>query len=329
MGTAPLPKERAEEAVAAFNRFGTQIAAANFLGIPRSTFQHRLETASRHSIWPAPAPVEPARVMPPAKPRVIDRAGSTGGSTDRVQAIGDAHNSPEISRDRFRRLGKHAADFGADYAVSIGDWDTLDSLNTHISNDSLQGKQKNAFATDLEVAEESLSLYDKGLGSHKLKKHKTMGNHERRAWFYEEANPESQNLLVGPLTCLQDQYGWVWSEYGEYFFLGGVGFVHAPLNKLGKTFGGETRQNVLHKMTFDLVRGHDHNSYVHTSPKFGPQERVKLVGLGCALPYGHVEKYAQHALNGWDWGVYELRISGGRIESEAFVSMQELERRYG
>ena len=328
MAQAATPRERLVEAVSAFERFGEKQAAATFLGIPRTTFQNRIIEAKRRNILPDLPPIKPAMHIPPPKPRVIVRAGSTGGSAYRVQAIGDAHNSPEIPRDRFRWLGKHAADFGADYAVSIGDWDTLDSLNTHIPNESLQGKQKNAYATDLEAAEESLALYARGLGPHKPKKHKTMGNHERRAWFYEESNPESQNLLVGPLTCLQDQYGWGWSEYGEYFFLGGVGFVHAPLNKLGKTFGGETRQNVLNKMTFDLVRGHDHQYYVHTQGKLGPQERVTLVGLGTALPHGHIETYAKHALNGWEYGVSELKITGGRIESASFVSMLELERRY-
>ena len=329
MSPNPLPSERYIEVVDAVDRLGTQQAAADFLGIKRTTLQARLVSARLLGIAPKKAPIAPAKEPPPAKPRVRMQAAREGGTVYRVQAIGDAHNDPSIPRDRFRWLGRHAADFGADYAVSIGDWDTLDSLNSHIPNDTLQGKQKNAYATDLQAAEESLVEYDRGLGSHKIKKHKTMGNHERRAWLYEEHNPESQNLLVGPLTCLQEQYGWGWSEYGEFFFLGGVGFIHAPLNKLGKTFGGETRQNVLNKMTFDMVRGHDHNSYVHTSPKFGPQERVKLIGLGCALPHGLIEKYALHALTGWDWGVYELLIANGRIEQEAFVSMAELERRYG
>jgi hypothetical protein len=46
------------------------------------------------------------------------------------------------------------------------------------------------------------------------------------------------------------------------------------------------------------------------------------------LPYGHVEDYARDALTGWTWGVYELFIRAGHIESAKFVSMLELEERH-
>ena len=325
-----LSRERMIEAVNALERFGTQHAAAKFLGIPRNTLQSRLYSAGIAGIH-ALKQEQPIKEVPPLKPVVRVQAGSSAGSkVIRCQGIGDCHDDPSIpDKRRFRWLGKHAADFGATHVRQIGDLETFDSLNTHISNDTLSGKSKNPFYRDLESLEEALSEYQVGLGSHKPDLEITLGNHERRAWLFEEANPESQNLLTGPLTCLLEQYGWRWKEYGEWSFLGGVGFIHAPINKMGKTFGGETRQNVLNKMVFDIVRGHDHQHYDQPSSKFGPIGNVTLVGLGCALPHGHIETYAKHALNGWAWGDKELLISGGRIESSAFVSMLELERRYG
>jgi hypothetical protein len=213
--------------------------------------------------------------------------------------------------------------------VSIGDFLTLDSLNSHISNESLLGKSKSPFWRDMESGKEAWGEFERGIGSHNAKRHITFGNHERRAWYHEDANPEVQNLLTGPLVCLFEDHGFTHSDYGEYWFLGGVGFIHAPLNKLAKTMGGETRNNILNRMVFDLVRGHDHNEYTQPLSKFGPIGHVTLVGLGCALPHGHIESYAQHALNGWSWGVKELIIQGGRITDAAWVSMLELERRYG
>lgn len=327
---APLSANRLQEAVDALDRFGNQVAAAAFLGIARRTLQDRILKAKAAGIGPREIPDPPPKTVPPRKPIVRVQAGSEHETCYRVLAIGDAHDDPAIPKDRFRWMGKHAQAMGADYVIQIGDMFTLDSLNQHIPNDTLQGKQKNPFSRDLESAEEALSEFDRGLGSHKPKKHETCGNHERRAWVYEDMNPEAQNLLVGPMTCLLEQYGWGWSEYGEFFFLGGVGFVHAALNRLSKTYGGKnSEQTIANDAVFDIVIGHSHSGRVWRAPKIGPSQFVNVVNLGCALPHGHVEDYAKHATTGWTWGVYELLIRSGHIESASFVSMLELERRYG
>lgn len=329
MAPPKLSTIRLQEAVDALDRLGSQVAAAQFLKVSRAGFQTRLRRAAEAGIAPRKPQEAPIKEAPAQKPRVRVKAGTPEGSIYRVLVIGDAHDAPDIPKDRFRWMGKHAAEIGCDWVVQIGDMLTLDSLNSHIPNDTLQAKTKNPFYRDLESGAEALGEFARGLGSHLCKKHCTLGNHERRAWFYEDGNPETAGLLTGPLLALFDQHGWSITEYGEWFFLGGVGFVHAPLNKLGKTFGGETRQNVLNKMIFDVVRGHDHQEYFHSSSKFGPQERVTLMGAGCALPQGHIEQYAKHALNGWAWGVTGIEIQGGRITSHAWVPMSELERRYG
>lgn len=326
----PTPRsktERLQEAVDAVDACSSITAAAYRLSIPRSTLDSRLREARSRGIEPKPKP-EP-EVVEFVKPRVRVQSGRAEGTTYKVLAIGDAHDTPGIDKKRFNWLGQHAADYGADWVVQIGDFLTLDSLNSHIPNDTLQAKTKNPFYRDLESGAEAFGEFERGLGSHKPRKHCTLGNHERRAWFYEDANPETDGLLTGPLLSLFEQHNWGVSEYGDFFFLGAVGFNHAPLNKMKKTMGGETRSNVLSKMVFDYVRGHDHQDYYQTASKFGPVGHVGLVGLGCALPWGHIEKFALHALNGWWWGDKEIQISGGRIESVSSVSMLELERRYG
>jgi hypothetical protein len=324
-----LATQRLQEAVDAVDRLGSQVAAARFLDISRAGLQTPLRRAASAGITPRTPDVAPIKEAPPPKPRVRVQAGRPEGTTYKVLAIGDAHDSPELGKKRFHWMGRHAAEMGADWVVQIGDMLTLDSLNSHIPNDTLQAKTKNPFYHDLESGAVALGEFDRGLGSHRVRKHCTLGNHERRAWFYEDAKPETAGLITGPLLALFEQHQWGTSEYGAFFFLGMVGFNHAPLNKLKKTMGGDTRMNVLNKMVFDYVRGHDHQDYVQSAAKFGPLGGVTLVGLGCALPWGHEEKYAQHALNGWWWGVKELQITGGRLESVSSVSMLELERRYG
>lgn len=323
----------ARAALADFEKYQSCTVWSRVTGIPRQTLDARrsraqqvLREAERPVIHEAPTgPI----IIPAEKPRVRVQAGKVGGTRYKVLAMGDAHDHPDIAKDRFRWMGKHAAAIGADYLVSIGDFATLDSLNQHISNDSLLGKSKSPFVRDMQSLKEALGELDRGIGSHAIKKAITFGNHERRAWTHEDNNPEVQNLLTGPLVCEFEDHGFSHTEYGAWWFLGGVAFIHAPLNKMGKTIGGETRNTILHRMVFDVVRGHDHQEYTQPLSKFGPIGHVTLVGLGCALPQGHIESYAMHALNGWSWGIKELIIQNGRITDAAFVSMIELEHRYG
>ena len=54
-----------------------------------------------------------------------------------VCAIGDAHDSPTISKDRFRWIGKHIKELKHDYVVQIGDFASLDSLCRYVPFDLL------------------------------------------------------------------------------------------------------------------------------------------------------------------------------------------------
>jgi hypothetical protein len=311
----------------------SSVAVARAMNKARGTVQGWLRAggiAERSGITPKVETV--VEEVPPAVIKVRVKAGSSNrpeGAVTKVLAIGDCHASPDTPcKERFQWMGRFAADLGVDTVVQIGDFATLDSLNSHIPNESLLGKTKSPFSQDLADLRESMGLFDEGLGSHKVRKVVALGNHERRAWFYEDSHPEVAGILTGELTSTFEQFNWEWSEYGKWVFINGVGFIHAPLNKLGKTMGSESRMNVLSKMVFDMVRGHDHQEYTQPQTKFGPIGHVTLVGLGCALPYGHVESYATHCLNGWSWGVKELLIRNGRIDSAKWYSMLELQERY-
>lgn len=310
---------------------GSVTLAARKLGIPRGTMDARVQAArawkAAHApkVETAPEVVEVLQV----KPRVRMRVTSASGDGYRVQGIGDAHDDPHLPKDRFRWLGRHAADMRAHYTVSIGDWSTVDSLNSHIDNATLQAKMKSPFMDDLVSLQESLTQFRIGLNGHEHKKVITLGNHERRAWIYEDQNPESAGLLTGPLLSAFHSEGWETHDYGNIFYLGGVGFVHAALNRLGKTYGGKNAENTIaNDAVHDLVIGHSHVARQIRQPKIGPYNHVTVLNLGCALPDGHVEDYARDSLSGWTWGVYELFIRGGHIESAKFVSMRELEERY-
>jgi hypothetical protein len=58
-------------------------------------------------------------------------------------------------------------------------------------------------------------------------------------------------------------------------------------------------------------------------------ERVKVVNLGCSMPYGMREKYTPDTSPPWDYGVCEIRIKGGKVISTKYIDLLELEEMYG
>ena len=332
MGQAPLSRNRMIEAVEAVDKCGGSVTkAARLLGVNRLTLNSRLEIARKAGVVPAPKPDPEPQIVEGQKPRVVVRAGRTSTERIRVLAMGDLHDAPDIPKDRFRWLGRLASDEGCDHANSIGDWLTLDSLNTHVANETLLGKEKSPFARCIQSGAESLGEFDRGAGSHSLKRHIELGNHERRAWLYEDHHPETAGMLTGELLHLFESHGFSHTPYGEYFFLGGVGFIHCAINRLNKSYGGKNAEaTIANDAMFDHVIGHSHVKREHRAPKLGPSRHVTIVNLGCGLPWGHVEPYMYHgALTGWWWGARIIDIECGQITSVRDYAMNELERRYG
>src|SRR6185369_14876113 len=72
--------------------------------------------------------------VPPATIKVRVKANSgPEGAVTKILAVGDCHAGPETPcKERFTWMGRLAADLGVDYVVQIGDFATLDSLNSHI-----------------------------------------------------------------------------------------------------------------------------------------------------------------------------------------------------
>lgn len=314
--------------------------AGDAMGLKRNSLHSTLRAATdiyRAPDWTLWREPEAAPLVIPAHPlkaRVRVQAGKPEGTSYRVLAIGDAHDSPVILKDRFRWIGRHAAETRPDWIVQIGDFLTLDSLNSHIPNENLQGRAKPAYLADIASGKEALEGIENEIAKaagYKPRRHITFGNHERRVYRFEDQAPEVAGMMQHELESIFDGMGWGRTPYGSYFFLGGVGFTHAAINRLNKTFGGKNAEiTIANDAVFDHVIGHSHVKREHRAAKLGPSQHVTVVNLGCALPWGHVETYMHHgATTGWWWGVRELVISGGHITDVSDISMLELERRYG
>ena len=248
----------------------------------------------------------------------------------RVLAIGDTHDSPELDKDRFRWFGRLARDLRVNQVVQIGDMFTFDSLCKYADNASHEGKLKPEFLDDLASGEEALEQFNKGLGPYKCKKHITIGNHEARIYSYEDRNPEVWGLMRRDYYKVLKKGGWGWTDFGDFYMVDGVGFTHVPINRMGRPYGGKNAENqVANDAIFDVVFGHSHIEKVVTTPKIGPNKRIKVINLGSGMPNGHVEPYAKHGTTGWTYGAYELLIKSKQIVSQKFYCMEELEDRYG
>ncbi len=249
----------------------------------------------------------------------------------KVCVIGDLHDAPGISKERLRWLGKHIRNTKPDQVVQIGDFLSLDSCCWHIDNATMQArKNKGTFLEDINSFDLALEEFNKGLSTYKVKKHCTLGNHENRLWRWEDKNPEYYQMGKKELFSTLKKYGWTWSEYGEFYFIDGVGFTHIPFNVMGREFGGvSVERNIGQSSLFDVVFGHTHKFNDVRCPKIGKSNYIRVVNVGCSLPMNHIESYAKVATTGWFWGVVDISIYNSKIQEVRTTTMDTLELTYG
>ena len=263
----------------------------------------------------------------------------------RVMAWGDAHDDPHLHKDRFEYMGHELIKKKPPVFIQIGDWATLDSLNFHIDDASTSGKLKPTWNEDMASLRKSLELFTAPLNAYNKKqretKHKqykpklviTEGNHENRSKIYGEKHPAVGTKLRNELIALFEEFGFHYQPFKIPYVIGQTDFLHCPISIMGKPIGGENVANTTaSKSINDTVFGHTHKRQTITKPKLGSfNQFVTAIDLGSGMPHGHIEGYAKHNTTGWSWGYYDLLISKetGRIVSDKYTSMLELEIKYG
>lgn len=243
-----------------------------------------------------------------------------------VCVIGDAHDSPHLAnKERFYWLGRFAADNKVDRVLSVGDWMTMDCFSSHTDRATFEGFSKPTFEQDIASFHESQRAFQDGLGDWRPIKDITLGNHEARAWRYDNFHPDgiSHGHLVEEAFL---RWGWRTTPYGQYRFIGGVGAIHVPLNGKAKPLAQGQRAN---KAMFDQIHGDDHRALVLTDFKCGPFRSPTVYGAATALPNGFIEGFANQTASAWRSGVCLATIWGGHVRSWAFTEMSLLEHRYG
>ena len=302
-----------------------------------SAFRDSIRAAKDKGLTPttiqAPNEFDDSPIPEPPKLRItISTRASDPGFTGDVVVIGDAHDSPKIpDKARFLWAGRYIADLGIQKVIQIGDFFSFDSLTRFDGNETLIGKTKPSFEADINSGHDALTAFDRGLGGHKPEtKHECLGNHENRAINFTNKTPEIAGILTGAIDNLLMSHKWTYSPYGLVYFIGSVGFVHVPLNKLGRPYGGKTAgQRIANDCLHDLGYGHDHAGGEVVSQKIGTNQKITVLNAGCFLPDMHVEQYVGHGISGWKYGINRLHIEDGRLASSSFTTMRELEQKYG
>lgn len=316
---------------------GAIAEAAERWGIPQGTMQTRLRSAKTlYNLEPDDSAYRPRQYLhrPPGAPVIPfqDHVAEPmpEGEPITVCVIGDAHDSPHLrNKERFYWLGRFAAEHQVDRVVSVGDWMTLDSFSTHTDRATFEGLSKPTFTQDLESFHESQREFRRGLGAHKPKMDVTLGNHEHRAWrwdnFHPEAEPHGHKIEEAFA-----QWGWRTTPYGQYRFIDGVGFVHVPLNAIGKPMGGVTGgQRAANAAMFDVIHGDTHKAQISVGDKIGPVRAPTIYNAATALPPGFIEGFANKGGSTWRSGVCLAVIWGGHVRSWQFTEMSLLQHRYG
>jgi hypothetical protein len=259
----------------------------------------------------------------PAVPQPVKANGT------RVLVIGDLHQNPGQPHriEVLTLIARYASLHRFERIIQVGDWCSWDSVSAHDRNDTFAGRLKPSIKQDMDNLADSLMAFRRGMDAdYKPKLDALQGNHEYRLERWENQHPESVGIHTGQRDELFLQFGWRTRPYGEIFYVDGVGFVHHPVNGAGRAFGGKTGpQRAANDAVCPIVSGHTHRRQIHDSPKIGPTDSISMVEVGCAMPWGELEHYAQHSATGWWWGVVPMTVQDGMITDVQFVSMLTLQ----
>jgi hypothetical protein len=299
----------------------------------RQTFHTRLRIAKDlHNLEPDWSLYRPRQYqhLSPGAPAIVSQdhlaEPDPDGAPVRVVVIGDAHDSPHLpDKSRFHWLGAFINEHQPDWVVSVGDWWCMDCFSGHHDPASFLGRTKPSFDQELESFHESQRAFHAGMDGFKAKRLCTLGNHEERAWRYDNAHPDGSSHAQKVEEAFM-QWGWRTSLYGEYRFIGGVGFVHVPLNGRGKPLTAAQQPN---KAMCDTIHGDDHRATQMTDHKTGPFRSPTIYSAASALPPGYIEGYANKGGSTWRSGVCTATIWGGHVRQWSFEEMILLKRRYG
>lgn len=267
-----------------------------------------------------------------------------------ILVVPDAHDSAhDHCKERFHLLGKYILKTQPKMIVLIGDFMTMDSLNAHDDNDTLNGKSKPTLKQDLESGNAALSIMFKYVNEYnalrKIQKKSrytpevviTLGNHDddqggtgRGRWDrYIQRNPELAGFK--PISDLYQSYGIKTVPYGKFFKYGDIVFTHVPFTGGNQPITG---MNVCRKAlgaVFEkvVVFGHIHTPESLTvTANSGDRSQFSRTAI-CTGSFCPREDYTLPGPCGWGFNLLNLTVADGRYVSHKFTAYEELIAEFG
>jgi predicted MPP superfamily phosphohydrolase len=275
-------------------------AAARALGMPHTSLQYKL---AAHKL-------------------------KTQSAAKRIFFFSDTHDTPTQDKAHLYHIAKHIKETKPDIIVHGGDlWDCV-SLCHHVPNNSHKAKSKPTLKQDLDSLHEAAQILTEESGRNDF--HFLLGNHENWMYQFEDKNPELFGFAQESFDAIFKSVGWTVYPYTRYVELGGINFVHAPINMMGKARAGENAaKQASTRAIKDVVFGHTHRWSYHREPKDGNDIWVTAINAGCTMPDGYRPDYAVGPL-GWYYGCLEFSTQDGQIQDDVSqVSLKLLRERYG
>lgn len=326
----PVSREQGQQAVDALHDAGgNATAAAKALGLDRGTFRNRVAKGRDMGLQPHIKPPKP-RIRVPAR-SVYTPEPSSFGKPVRVFVFGCSHDAPNIpDKSRFANAGRLAADLEPDYIVDLGDTLDMDSMSMHAKPGSQDDRDRPYFREEIVSLIAAQNAFESTAPSAgEIPRYHLHGNHEHRAWREEGRNPSAQGVFTTELDQVFARFSWTIKAFREWLYIEGVGFTHAPINMMGREFGGISAcQTVAREATHSVVWSHTHRREFVERPKIGIGNAIQVYNVGSSMPAGYLKSYAGLSMTGWSYGFSELTLRDGQIESTRFWSVRELEERY-
>lgn len=253
----------------------------------------------------------------------------------RILVIGDAHNKPGVSNERFTWLGKLIVDAKPDYVVDIGDFVDMSSL---CSFDKGKGSfTSRRYKEDIENSHDARSRIWTVVRRQKRKLPKffsLIGNHEERILRAIEKDPVTLEGIIGIKDLGYKEYRW---ELRGSFGLGqfepleieGVAFNHAwPTGISGKPISSENPANTMLKKNFkSCVAGHSHLLDFSMQNTISGRTLVALVA-GCFLAPEQHEEWAGLCNKLWWRGICILdNVEDGYFDLTT-ININQIKRTY-
>ena len=213
--------------------------------------------------------------------------------------------------------------------VNIGDWASMDSLNS-FDRPGSRSAELRRYSEDIDVSLEAQKIMWKEVADYNRRRrgssvldiewHWTIGNHEARISRAIESDPAKLEGVISldDLTA-GSPVPWTVHDYLRPIFIGGVAFSHYfTSGVMGRAVGGENpAAMLLRKQMVSCVQGHTHtlDFAERTSPTPDGAGR-KISALVCGY-YGDHEEWAGVQTNAlWSPGLALLHVADGGFDFE-------------